>query len=121
MCSQSATIQFWDACWPQPCNLSRWDFGGYTPLALANADGVLAESWVQGSLVGGVQALYALGTVGPATLLLVDDTPNCDLQPSHACATGSLEGDVAAYTEKLAALGLRQWAVWDSVDGGVKE
>jgi len=112
---------FWDACWPQPC--ATWDYGGYGPGSLlAAADGLLAESWAMGSLQGGVKALYAAGVVSNETLLLIDDTPNCDTQPTHPCATGSLAGDLATWGAYLPGLGMAgQWAVWDSVDGGTAD
>jgi len=112
---------FWDACWPQPC--ATWNYGGYSPRSLNNsADGIIAESWVQGSLAGGVRALLAGGVVTASTLLLVDDVPNCDLEPSHPCSTGSLAGDVAAWGATLADVGLQgTWAVWNSVDAGAAD
>jgi len=112
---------FWDACWPQPC--ASWNFFGYSPASLlGSSDGLLAESWVMGSLVGGVKKLYALGVVTNQTLLLLDDTPNCDTQPSHPCATGSLEGDIAAWGAFLPQLALEgTWGVWAAVDGGARE
>jgi hypothetical protein len=111
---------FWDACYPQPC--AAWNFGGYSPASLTGvADGLLAESWVMGSLQGGVRTLYALGVVTNTTLLLVDDIPNCDAFPaSHPCATGSLAGDVRAWEALVQPLGLSNtWAVWAAVDGGL--
>lgn len=110
---------FWDACWPQPC--AQWDYGGYSPASLlaAHPDGLLAESWAMGSLVGGVARLYAEGVVTNATLLLIDDTPNCDLEVTRPCATGSLRGDIAAWETQLAAVNCTgTWGVWDAVDGG---
>lgn len=65
----------------QPCNQSAWNYGGYTPDSIAGSDAIIAESWVQGSLVGGVNVLLARGVVSRAGLLLLDDTPNCDLYP----------------------------------------
>ena len=109
---------FWDACWPQPC--SAWSYGGYSPSSLnGTADGLLGESWAMGSLVGAVNKLYALGVASNATLLLLDDTPNCDLQPSKPCSTGSLAGDIAAWGALLPRMGLGgTWGVWAGVDGG---
>jgi hypothetical protein len=109
---------FWDACWPQPC--AAWNYGGYSLASLnATADGLLAESWVQGSLVGGVRALVASGVATAASVLLLDDTPNCDLSGAPPCATGSLAGDAKAWAGMLAETGVRAWGVWDAVDGGV--
>ena len=80
--------------------------------------GLLAESWVQGSLVGGLQSLQAQHVFDPADILVITDVPNCDLHPSTPCATGSLAGDVAAWFQMLASVGLNgTWAVWDYVDG----
>jgi hypothetical protein len=80
---------FWEACWPQPC--ATFVYGGYSPTSLnGSADGLLTESWVQGSLSGGVKRLYADGVVTNATLLLIDDIPNCDMFPTQRpCATGN--------------------------------
>lgn len=77
---------FWDACWPQPCNESAWNFGGYTPWSINGSDAIIAESWAQGSLVGAVNLLLDGGVVSRSTLLLLDDTPNCDLYPSQVGA-----------------------------------
>jgi hypothetical protein len=65
----------------QPCNQSAWEYGGYSPASINGSDALLAESWVQGSLVGAVQALLSSGVTSTAKLLLLDDTPNCDLYP----------------------------------------
>lgn len=114
---------FFDACWPQPCALSSWSYGGYSPTSLNNtADGLLGESWAMGSLVGAVQDLYTLGITTSATTLLLDDTPNCDLQPTKPCSTGSLAGDIAVWGADLPKMGLMgTWGVWAAVDGGTEE
>ena len=66
----------------------RWAVGNAYSLASLNAtaDGLLAESWVQGSLVGGVRAVVASGVATAASVLLLDDTPNCDLRGAPPCA-----------------------------------
>jgi hypothetical protein len=75
-----------------------------------------------GSLVGAVLDLYTLGVTTNKTTLLLDDTPNCDLQPSKPCSTGSLAGDIAVWGADLPKLGLEgTWGVWSSVDGGTEE
>jgi hypothetical protein len=109
---------FWDACWPQPC--ASFEYGGYSPASLnGTSDGLLAESWAQGSLVGGVRLLVAGGVVTTDTMLLLDDTPNCDLSGAPPCSTGSLDGDASAWSRMLNATGVRAWGVWDAVDGGL--
>ena len=112
---------FWDACWPQPC--AAWSYGGYSPESLnGTADGILAESWAMGSLVGGARALFAGGIVSPETLLLLGDTPNCDLPGGKPCSTGSLAGDIAAWTLDVQQLGVSDhWGVWALVDGGSED
>jgi hypothetical protein len=109
---------FWDACWPQPC--SAWEFGGYTPASINGSDAVMAESWAQGSLRGGVQLLYDEGVVTNASLLLLDDTPNCDVYPvQHPCSTGSLQSDITTWSGWLDELGLHgTWGVWDALECG---
>lgn len=109
---------FWDACWPQPC--ATWNFNGYSPASLTGLDALFAESWVQGSLAGGVARLLAEGVVSNGTLLLCNDVPNCDLYPTtKPCATGSLASDTEAWFAILDAQGLGStWAVWDFADGG---
>lgn len=80
-------------------------------------------------------------------LLLLCDTPNCDLYPAQVrrgartvarisrssvprpphwqapCSTGSLAGDTEAWWADLDALGLAShaWGVWDAVDGGAAQ
>ena len=109
---------FWDACWPQPC--PTWSYGGYSPTSLNNtADGLLGESWAMGSLVGAVNKLYELSVVSNTSLLLLDDTPNCDSHPTKPCSTGSVGGDVAAWSALLPRMGLAgTWGVWAAIDGG---
>jgi hypothetical protein len=115
---------FWDACWPQPCPV--WNISGYSPssLAASGVQGLLAESWVQGSLLGGVKRLLAEGVVAPDRLLLLTDVPNCDLYPStHPCSTGTLAGDVAAWFGILDETGIANgtWGVWAGLDGGLQD
>jgi hypothetical protein len=110
---------FWDKCWPQPCSAALWNYGGYSPLSLnGSADGLFAESWLMGSLRGGVEFLYSLGVVQNTSLLLLDDTPNCDMEPSHPCSSGSLSGDVSGWAATRRSLQLSSWGVWNGVDGG---
>ncbi len=84
---------------------------------------MLAESWVQGSLPGGVQKLYADHVVTNATLLLIDDIPNCDMYPSdRPCATGALTTDINTWGSWIKnQLKLDHYAVWDAVDGGTAD
>lgn len=113
---------YWDGCWPQPCE--QWDFNGYSPASLSDLDGVLAESWVQGSLVGGVKTMMARGAINSSSLLLISDVPNCDAFPRlHPCALGSLEADVTAWFEKLAQTGIANgtYGIWDAVDCGTED
>ena len=110
---------FFDACWPQPCN--AWEYGGYSPASLlaGGADGILGESWAMGALRGSVEILFSAGVCRNTTLLLLDDTPNCDTEGgTHPCSTGSLAGDSAAWDATRHALGLTAWGVWDAIDGG---
>ena len=115
---------FLDGCWPQPC--PSWNVNGYSPASLRSggADGLLAESWAMGSLVGAVKTLFALGAASASTLLLVNDVPNCDRYPtSHPCSTGSLVGDDDKWFADVARAGLPNatWGVWDSWDCGIGE
>ena len=110
---------FWDKCWPQPCDPALFNYGGYSPASLnGSADGLLAESWFMGSLHGGVTTLYKLGVVKNTSLLLLDDTPNCDVEPSHPCSSGSLSGDISGWAAIRRAVNVEAWGVWDGVDGG---
>lgn len=111
---------FWDGCWPQPC--STWDVAGYGPASLnraAGVDGIMAESWTMGSLLGGARRLLSDGTAAADTLLLLNDVPNCDLDPAKKCSTGSVASDTAAWFAWLDELELTSWGVWDLFDGGM--
>jgi hypothetical protein len=115
---------FWDGCWPQPC--STWNVNGYSPASLVSsgATGLFAESWVQGSLLGGIRKLLAEGVVAEDRLLLLTDVPNCDLHPgTNPCSTGALASDVAAWFNILDQSGCcsngTSWGVWSGLDGGL--
>ena len=93
---------------------------GYCSQSLSVAQGVLAESWCQGSLLPGVQSLLATGAVTTSTLLLLNDVPNCDdpTQPQR-CSTGSLTTDDSQWFDWLEQAGLQNtWGIWDLIDGG---
>ena len=117
--------QIWEACWPQPCSPDTWGVGGYSPRSLreASVQGVMAESWAQGSLRGAVATLLAAKAVPPSELLLLNDVPNCgQANSSRPCATGTLEGDMAHWFRDLEALGLQTtFGAWDWVDGGLPQ
>ena len=112
---------WWDGCKTSPC--PDWSVAGYSPGSLSGLDGVLAESWVQGSLVRGVAQLFSTGAFSPTNTLLMCDVPDCDLDGgSHPCSTGSLEGDETAWFSTLQKVGLDgTWAVWQFVDGGLRD
>ena len=59
--------------------------------------------------------------VTSTTLLLLDDIPNCDLEPTHPCATGTLVGDIDMWTKDLVNCSLHAWGVWAAVDGGTND
>jgi hypothetical protein len=111
---------FWEGCWPQPC--SSWNVNGYTPSSIAGADALFAESWVQGSLLGGVRTLIQRGIYSATSILLVNDVPNCDLySSSHPCSTGSLASDTSTWFGWLADAGLKgTWSVWAATDGDLQ-
>lgn len=111
---------FWEGCWPQPCSPAAWSYNGYSPASMANMTGVLGESWTQGSLVGAVNTLLANTNIPRASVLLIQDVPNCDVYGSAApCSTGALSSDVSAWFTFLSNLQLTPtWSVWNWVDGG---
>ena len=106
---------FWDA--------AGGEVNGYSAKSLAIAQGVMAESWCQGSLKTAVSALLAAGGATTSTLLMLNDVPNCDdLSQPKRCSTGSLAGDTSAWFGVLDALNLGDtWGVWDLIDGGAGE
>jgi hypothetical protein len=73
---------FWEGCWPQPCSPAAWSYNGYSPASMANMTGVLGESWTQGSLVDAVNTLLANTNIPRASVLLIQDVPNCGPSPS---------------------------------------
>ena len=74
-----------------------------------------------GSLQNAVTTLQAAtGSRLRDNLLLLNDVPNCDLDRTRKCSTGSLRSDDDDWFHTLGALGLNDtWGVWDLVDGGV--
>lgn len=53
---------------------------------------------------------------------MLNDVPNCDLDPRHPCSTGSVESDTATWFKWLDALQLSQtWGVWDFIDAGLND
>ena len=122
-----------DACF---CDVKEWAVGGYGPEALdfaagpaqapALADGIFAESWVQGSLVGGAKTLLHAAHIDASSLLLINDVPNCDEHGStHPCSSAKTDvrADDQQWFAALAAIGGPRgggqmgWAVWDWNDG----
>ena len=95
----------------------------YNPTSIiqSGASAVMAESWTQGTLVNGVESLISSG-FDRRRLLLLNDVPNCDLDPRHPCSTGSVESDTATWFKWLDALQLSQtWGVWDFIDAGLND
>eukprot|EP01052_Picozoa_sp_SAG31_P042772 SAG31_NODE_6899_length_1857_cov_2.766212_1_plen_232_part_00 len=110
---------FWNGCWPAPC--PHWNVGGYSPTSIAasGVTGLLGESWAMGSLQHAVETLRSANPLLQHVLLL-NDVPNCDLDSSKKCSTGSLQGDDDDWFNILDQLGLnRTWGIWDFADGGV--
>ena len=90
------------------------------PPAAAVAQGVMAESWCMGTLLPDARSLLAAGGATKDTLLLLNDVPDCDLDPVKKCSTGSLASDTSTWFGWLDELGLTDtWGVWQLVDGGV--
>eukprot|EP00912_Choanoflagellata_sp_UC4_P002059 UC4_evm1s1315 len=110
---------FWDGCYPQPCH--DWNIGGYSPnsLKVSQMDGLMAESWCQGSLLGGANMLIEDGVVTGESLLLLNDIPNCDIDNTTKCSTGSLINDTALWFSWIERLGVKSWGYWDLFDGGI--
>eukprot|EP00041_Stephanoeca_diplocostata_P021564 m.503845 g.503845 ORF g.503845 m.503845 type:complete len:415 (+) comp21853_c0_seq18:89-1333(+) len=112
---------FWNGCTPQPCDPKKWIVSGYSPASLkrARVDGLLGESWTMGTLVDAVETLLAFGTVPAREVVLLNDVPNCDLQSTFKCSTGSVASDTAQWFQWWQQLGLGAWGVWDFIDGGI--
>ena len=111
---------FWDGCYPAPC--PNWNVHGYNPQSLTSVDGILAESWVQGSLVNAVNIFLNATHISNTSFLLLTDVPNCDLYPSnHTCSTGSLSTDVSTWFNWLPQMNLNSntWGVWSGIDGAI--
>ena len=68
--------------------------------------GILGESWAMGSLEHAVETLRAAAP--QLQILLLNDVPNCDLDPAHKCSTGSLQGDDDDWFRILDTLGLNK-------------
>lgn len=110
---------FWDKCWPSPCG--DWDDAGYSPYSIDVADGLLPESWVQGSLKPGVKRILADTNYTSADIWLMTDVPNCQIPGAPRCSTGSMPGDDALWFQWFDELGLQSWSVWEFVTGGTQE
>eukprot|EP00049_Salpingoeca_infusionum_P015818 m.311387 g.311387 ORF g.311387 m.311387 type:complete len:444 (-) comp15953_c0_seq11:329-1660(-) len=112
---------FWEKCWPQPCSISSFNYSGYTPDSIRQLDGLLAESWMQGSLQGGVQMLFDLNVFNASNVLLMNDVPNCDVYPIDSpCSTGSVQSDTVGWFQVLQNLNLNNtWSVWNYIDAGL--
>lgn len=96
------------------------NMSGYSAKSLAVAQGVMAESWCMGTLLPDARSLLAAGGATKDTLLLLNDVPDCDLDPVKKCSTGSLASDTSTWFGWLDELGLTDtWGVWQLVDGGV--
>lgn len=111
---------FWDGCYPAPC--PNWNVHGYNPQSLINVDGIIAESWVQGSLVNAVNIFLNTTQLANTSFLLLTDVPNCDLYPStHPCSTGNLLTDVSTWFNWLPSMNLysNTWGVWSGIDGAL--
>ena len=78
---------------------------------------------MQSSLRGGVATLIQELVVTNETLLLLEETPNCNLYQSQVnCSTGSMGGDVKTWGRWLVEMGFKgTWGVWDAVDGGAAQ
>ena len=98
---------FWEGCWPN-CTRESWDVNGYTVDAIEEADGVLAESWVQGSLpVGLRKVLDEWRVVRRDRIMVLNDVPNCDLYPAEVpCATGTVAGDHEVWGRWMTEVGV---------------
>jgi hypothetical protein len=59
-----------------------------------------------GSLEHAVETLRAAAP--QLQILLLNDVPNCDLDPAHKCSTGSLQGDDDDWFRILDTLGLNK-------------
>ena len=123
---------FWEAGYPTPS--TSWDENGYTPddISPANgaSDGLMAESWVQGSLPGGLAYLFDNGYFTRNQVMLINDIPNCDdssvsaLGGGFLCATGdhasiaAVDSDNAQWFSWLRGAGVGAWSSWDYADAG---
>mmetsp|Transcript_8161 Transcript_8161/g.18632 ORF Transcript_8161/g.18632 Transcript_8161/m.18632 type:complete len:508 (-) Transcript_8161:62-1585(-) len=108
---------FWEACQGDCTDLN---VNGYSPQSLSEGDGVLGESWTQGTLKGGVNKLLQDSNFSPLNITLICDVPNCYSNKSNKeCSTGSVEGDISTWFQWHKELGLRSWAVWNFVDGPI--
>ena len=76
---------------------------GYSARSLGQAQGMMAESWTMGTLAKGVGSLLAAGGATRDTLLLLNDVPNCDLDPTRPCSTGSVGSDTAVSCNKYSS------------------
>ena len=111
---------WWDGCTASAC--PNWIVNGYSPASLAGLDGLLAESWVQGSLERGVAYVLSTHAFTTSNILLMCDVPDCDMNNNYPCSTGSVDSDTASWYKTLDTLGLTgTWAVWQFVDGGLKD
>ncbi len=122
---------FWEAGYN---NLSGWNENGYTPADISPAngasDGLMAESWVQGSLSPGLAYLFDNGYFNHSQVMLINDIPNCDdssvsaLGGGFLCATGdhasisAVDSDNAQWFSWLRGAGVGAWSSWDFVDAG---
>jgi hypothetical protein len=85
-------------------------------------DGLLAESWVQGSLSGGLRTLFQYGIFNRTNVLMISDVPNCDIYSNAPCATGSLGTDVSTWFGFIKGVGLNgTWTVWNYIDGSLSQ
>ncbi|HET6632376.1 MAG TPA: hypothetical protein VFG73_06670 [Rhodanobacteraceae bacterium] len=121
---------FWEAGYADPSN---WNENGYTPADISPAngasDGLMAESWVQGSLPVGLAYLFDNGYFGREQVMVINDIPNCDdaavaALPGGRCATGdgasaaAVDSDNAMWFGWLRDAGVRAWSRWDYADAG---
>lgn len=119
---------FWEAGYSNPAS---WNENGYTPASISPgnsaSDGLMAESWVQGSLPGGLAYLLGNGYFSSSQIMLINDIPNCDNSAvaslsGGACATGdhasagAVVSDNALWFSWFRGAGLSAWSRWDFDD-----
>lgn len=66
----------------------------------------MAESWMQGVLSAAIGELLKSGAVETSTLQLLNDIPNCDIDPAHPCSTGSVVSDTKNWFSVVQSLGI---------------